>query len=303
MRPAVLIYNPAAGSGRQRALLDALGQALRAGGFATHAIATRGPGDATRLAAAAREEGAEAVFVLGGDGTVREAAAALLGGEVPLAILPGGTTNVLAHALGVPASPLAAARAHATSPVRRLDVGLCAGLPFLMMASAGFDAFVLGRLDPQLKRRLGRAGIALQGLRELARYAWPRLELTVDGAPREASFAAVANIPYYAGRYRLIPGARCDDRCLDLVTFSGDGYLDTLSFALDLARGRHLERADVTVSPIAEVVIHGPPGAHVQIDGDLCGEPVPVTIRLAEDTLPVLAPHDPDVPQMWQDGR
>ncbi|HEX2252704.1 MAG TPA: diacylglycerol kinase family protein [Thermoanaerobaculia bacterium] len=293
MRPAVLLYNPAAGRGRPRRFLAALGEALRGGGFGTHAIATEGPGDATRLAAAAAEEGAEAVFVLGGDGTVREAAAGLLGGEVPLAILPGGTTNVLARALGLPPDALSAARVHATAPVRRLDVGLCAGVPFLMMASAGFDAFVLGRLDPQLKRRLGRAGIVLQGLRELRRYAWPRLELTVDGAQREASFAAVCNIPYYAGRYQLVPGARFDDRRLDLVTFSGDGYLDTLGFALDLARGRHLRRSDVTVSPVSEVVIHGPAGAHVQIDGDLCGERVPVTLTLAEATLPVLAPLGP----------
>lgn len=294
MRPAVLIYNPAAG-GRPRARrLAALRAALGTAGWETAPAATAGPGDATRLARRAAADGAAAVFALGGDGTLREAAAGLLGSGVPLGVLPAGTTNVLARAFGLPLAPLAAARALAGAEPRPLDVGLCGETPFLMMVSAGLDAAVLARLDPRLKAALGRAGIALQGLVEWWRYPYAGLELTADGAPRRASFAAVCNIPLYAGGFALAPGARWDDRRLELVTCAAAGRLATLGFALAVVRGggRHLARSDVVCEPVAEVVLTGPPGTALQVDGDVCAEPLPVRLRLAAQPLAVLLPPD-----------
>lgn len=291
MRRALLIWNPAAGARRQRRLLDAALPELAAGGIQAEAAPTAGPGDATRLAATAAAEGADLVLAMGGDGTVREAAAGLLGTEVPLGILPGGTTNVLARALGIPVEPRAAARLAAGVRPRRVDVGRCAGQPFLMMASAGFDSFLLARLDPRLKRSFGRLGILAQGLAELTRYAWPGLDLVADGEPVAASFAAVCNIPFYGGAFALAPGACCDDGRLDLVTFRGQGWARATSFALALARGAHLDRDDVAVRPVERVVLAGPPGAEVQIDGDPCAEAtLPVEIDVDPRPLTVLAP-------------
>lgn len=308
MRSALLVFNPTAGRRRQPALLAELTRRFDAAGVAVEATGTESPGHATALARRAAAERYDAVVALGGDGTVREVAAGLMPGDgepaAPggdgdrrplLGILPAGTTNVLAHALGLPADPLAAASLAARilaagAPPRLLDVGLAAGKPFLMMASAGFDAFVLERLDPAWKARLGRAGIALAAARELVRYHYPQLELEADGEPLAASFAAVCNVPFYGGRYALAPRACCDDRRLDLVTFAGSGYRDTLAFGLALARGTHLARPDVAVRPVDRVVVRGPSGAAVQIDGDPSGAEVPVTVELARDPLPVLAP-------------
>lgn len=316
MADAILIYNPAAGRRRQAALVGRLVPALAEGGWKPEPAATAGPGDAGRLAGEAAGAGAEAVFVLGGDGTVREAAAGLLDRlrrglpAPPLGILPGGTTNVLAHALGVPPSPLAAARrlhrpgaaseaAGAEPPaaagggtaVRRLDVGLCGTTPFLMMVSGGLDAHLLGRLDPALKARWGRAGIFAQGLTEWWRYRYPALAVSADGGPPvAAAFAAVCNIPYYGGRFALAPAARWDDRRLDLVLQPAAGRLPTLRFALALAGGGDLARAGIGAAPVGEAVIDGPEGACLQVDGDLCAEPLPARVRLAAETLPVLVP-------------
>jgi len=333
VRRTLVVYNPTAGRRRQAALLAELVPRLEAGGVSVEPVATESPGHGTAIARRAAAEGYDAVLVLGGDGTVREVAAGLMRedgpGAVPrppaarepspaaaarrpgpgerpprpdfaasvplLGILPAGTTNVLAHALGLPADPRAAADLAARllaegAPPRRLDVGLAAGKPFLMMASAGFDAFVLERLDPRWKARLGRVGIVLTAARELVRYHYPELEIEADGEPVAAGFAAVCNVPYYGGPYALAPRACCDDRRLDLVTFAGSGYADTLAFGLALARGTHLARADVAVRPVDRVVVRGPSGAAVQIDGDPCGAEVPVTIELAPDPLAVLAP-------------
>jgi diacylglycerol kinase family enzyme len=212
-----------------------------------------------------------------------------------LGILPAGTTNVLAYALGLPPDPRAAASLVSRllaegAPPRQLDVGLAAGRPVLMMASAGFDAFVLRQLDPRWKAGLGKAGIALTALRELRRYASPELELEADGEPLVASFAAVCNVPFYGGPYALAPLACCDDRRLDLVTFAGSGVADTLAFGIALARGAHLDRLDVAVRRVDRVVIRGPSGAAAQIDGDPSADEVPIAIELAPSPLQVLAP-------------
>lgn len=295
MRNAALIYNPRAGRQRQARVLDGIVAALRQGGCAAEPVPTRYPGDATTLA---REltagDGAsrvEAVFAFGGDGTVREVAAGLLGSGVPLGILPGGTVNLLAAALGLPRDPVAAAAVLAAAPARPMDVGLAGASPFLMMVSAGLDASVLAAVDPRLKLHFGQGAVLAHAFVEWWRYGYPPLEVTADGERLEGvTFAAVANIPYYAGAFRLAPGARLDDRRLDLVLFRGAGRVATVLFALDLLRDAHVRRRDVLIRPVEEVVFAGPAGTAAQVDGDLCRETVPLTVRLAPETIPVLCP-------------
>jgi diacylglycerol kinase (ATP) len=290
MRRAALIYNPRSGRQRHARVLEAILAALRRGGFAVEPVPTVFAGQATELARELAGE-AEAVFAFGGDGTIREAACGLLGTPSALGILPGGTTNVLARALGLPADPLAAAGVMGTLPARPLDVGLAGDHPFLMMVSAGLDASVLASLDERLKWRFGKGAIVYQGLREWWRYAYPQLEISADGERLSAGFAAVANIPLYGGAFRLAPEARSDDGWLDLVLFRGTGRAAMLSFALDLARSVHLRRRDVEVRRVREVRFEGPAGAPAQVDGDVCQERLPLAVRLATEKLLILAPE------------
>jgi YegS/Rv2252/BmrU family lipid kinase len=289
LRRAALIYNPRSGRQRHGQVLDALLATLRGAEFAVEPIATAFPGQATELARE-RSRQVEAVFAFGGDGTAREVAAGLLGGTAALGILPGGTANVLAKALGIPPDPLAAASLLARLPARPFDVGLAGGSPFLMMVSAGLDAALLAALDTRLKWRFGRAALAWQGLREWWRYPYPPLEVIADGERLDASFACVSNIPYYAGRFRLAPDAQPDDGWLELVLFRGSGRAATLSFVRDLLLSTHVRRRDVEIRRVREVLLGGPAGAHAQVDGDLCEERLPLAIRLSPEKLSVLAP-------------
>lgn len=296
MTRSVLIYNPTAGRQRHAELLDPILAALRKGGLDVEPVPTGGPGQATVLARERAEAGAECVIAFGGDGTVREVAAGLLASpdtDAALGILPGGTVNLLGLSLGLPRDPLAAAKLLPRLRPQAIDVGLVNEAPFLMMISAGLDSSVLAALDTRLKWRFGKGAILWQGLREWWRYPYPRFQILADGEPFEASFVAVSNIPYYGGAYALAPGARPHDGRLDLVLFRGGGRLETIGFATDLLRGAHVRRADVTVRHVQEVVFESPSGAIAQIDGDVCEERLPLTVRIAPRPLRVMAPEIP----------
>ena len=291
MRRAILIFNPRSGRQRHAQALDAILAALRAGGFEVEPTPTARPGHATELA---REKGreVEVVFAFGGDGTMREAAAGLMGSPAALGLIPGGTANVLGLALGLPREPVAAAGFLTGLRPRPFDVGLAGESPFLMLVSAGLDATVVEALDIRTKWRFGRAAFVAQGVREWWRYGYPALGLVADGERMEATFAAVANIPFYGGGFRLAPGARSDDGCLDLVLFRGTGRAAALSFTWDLIRSTHVRRRDVTVKRVREVLFEGPAGAPAQVDGDLCPERLPLAVRLSPERLSVLAPEE-----------
>jgi diacylglycerol kinase (ATP) len=291
LRQAALIYNPRSGRQRHGVVLGALVAVLRAGGFAVEPVPTGSAGDATRLARELAAGGrVDTVFSFGGDGTAREVAAGLLGSSVALGFLPGGTANLLAIALGLPRDPVGAAAALCRGAVRPFDVGLAGGSPFLMMVSAGLDAHVLSRLETRHKWRFGKGAIALQGLADWWGYGYPAVELTVDGEPLAATFAAVCNIPFYGGAFRLAPGALTDDGRLELVAFQGRGRAATLGFAADLLRAAHVNRPDVVYRPAGEVLFSAPDGAAVQVDGDVCAERLPLQVRLAPERLLMLTP-------------
>ncbi len=293
MTRAALIYNPTAGRQRHAQVLEPILESLRKGGLDVEPVPTGGPGQATGLARDRAAAGAECVIAFGGDGTVREVAAGLLDTDAALGILPGGTVNLLGLSLGLPRDPLEAAKILPRLRPQPLDVGLVNEAPFLMMISAGLDSSVLAALDTRLKWRFGKAAIVWQGLQEWWRYPYPRFQILADGEPFDASFVAVSNIPHYGGAYALAPGARPYDGRLDLVLFRGGGRLETIAFAADLLRGVHVRRPDVVVRHVREVVFESPAGAIAQIDGDVCEERLPVTVRIAPRPLRVMAPEIP----------
>ncbi len=98
-----------------------------------------------------------------------------------LGALPGGTTNVVALALGLPADPVEAARRLATAEPRPFDLGRAGDDDFLMQLSGGLDARVMASVDPRLKRRLGKGAVAWAGVREWWRYRFPAFALEIDG--------------------------------------------------------------------------------------------------------------------------
>ena len=289
MRRAALLFNPRAGR-RRGAGLEAIRAELEKSGFDLDFQATEGPAHCRALARRAVAERLDALFVLGGDGTLRIAASALAGSAVALGALPGGTTNVIALALGLGGDPVAAARRLALAEPRPFDLGRAGDDDFLMQLSGGLDARVMASVDPRLKRRLGQGAVAWAGVREWWRYRFPAFGLEIDGRATEATGFVVANLAEYAGRYRIVPGARSDDRRLDLLLFRGRRRRDALGFALDLARGRHLARADVELLAFERLRLTAPWPLLLQYDGDPFEAAPPLDVGLAPERILLLAP-------------
>jgi diacylglycerol kinase family enzyme len=292
LRPALLIWNPASGGGRRfGGRVGEIRALLAAAGFEVALAPTTEPGHATALAAdACRGGGCEVVFGLGGDGTLREIATALLGTGVPLAILPGGTTNVLALQLGVPAHPIEAAALYREHSLRELDVGVAAGIPFLMMVTVGIDAEILRRASQRAKRRFGRLAVAAQALAALKAYGSPAHTLVTGERRAAGSFVVASNIRYYGGPFEITPRADPLDGRLDFAVFSGRGPLAILELALDVLTGTHLSRADFTTWSGTEARIEGDGEVWLQIDGDPMRLALPIEIALAPQRLQILLP-------------
>ncbi len=286
---ASLIYNPNAGRRRHAETLEALRAALGT----TYELAitpTQAPKEAISLAREAALKGESAVFAWGGDGTVREVVEGILGTPVILGVLPGGTFNVVALALGLPKDPVKAAAALATATPGYRDVGLIESTPFLMQATAGLDGFIMSELRPDMKARFGFAGVAVDGLRAFSKYRFRPFEVEVDGEVHEVTGAAFVNMSEYAGRYQYVPGGRWDDGKASALLYTGTTHLSALLFAISLGLGRHHLRRDVKIKEAAHMTIRKGPWIHLQTDGDPWLGALPATCRLAKEQIQILIP-------------
>lgn len=168
----LLVVNASASSVTARARV-VIQRALAADHDVTVAETSR-RGHATRLAQGAASDGVDVVVVLGGDGTLNEAANGLAGTETALAVLPGGSTNVFARAIGSARKVGPAVqqlRAALDRRPRRIGLGLVNDRYFLFNLGMGFDAAVVREVEkrPQLKRSIGQAAFVLRRLRHLVR--------------------------------------------------------------------------------------------------------------------------------------
>jgi diacylglycerol kinase (ATP) len=256
---------------------------------------TRAPGHAVELARQAVAEGADAVLAVGGDGTVNEVARGLLGTRVALGIVPVGSGNGLARAMGIPRKPGLALAALETAAPRAIDVGFLNGRPFLNVAGAGFDAAVGHAFHERGKQggRRGLFGYVQLSLRELLAYRAPRVELELPDGVRHQLRPFVltfANGPQYGSGAVINPGARLDDGVLEVVVFEDGSRLATLAAAPllflggaeRLSRYRRLTAARVIVTATTPLPLH--------VDGDPMPSAERVLVELQPRSLFVLAP-------------
>src|SRR5712692_8687651 len=192
LRNALLIHNPNAGNGGRgrRRTLDAARRIFALGGIEAELAETTSPGDATQIARRAAAEGRHLVIACGGDGTLNEIvnglAAQKNGHRVPLALLPGGTANILAKELDLPWDIPSAAEKLVRGTVKEIALGLATPLEqpekkkyFLSVGGAGPDGMIVYGIDLDLKARLGILAYWWQGVREVFRYTFPHFRVVI----------------------------------------------------------------------------------------------------------------------------
>jgi len=267
-----VIANPGAGVAGTPLVEEVLRLLQAAGATLT---STR-PADSAAARQAAREAmavgGYDAVVAAGGDGTIRQVAAGLQGGDTALGIVPAGTGNVLAHEIGLAPTPGEVARMLLEGPVAKVACARANGEPFLLMVGAGFDARVLSTLDQRLKSRVGKLAYAGPLLGALIRPI-DALSVAVDGRPHAASWVVVANARHYGGRFVLAPRTGILERGLEAILFKARSRAALAGQLLSLAAGRLGPRAargeDVEILPCSHVSVSAHYPVPTQIDGDL----------------------------------
>jgi YegS/Rv2252/BmrU family lipid kinase len=289
VRHAILIYNPIAGTRKRASLIADIVAALEPHGVEVEPVPTTGPGAAAGIAREVAANGrVDTVLALGGDGTIREVAKGLMGSPVAMGPLPGGTTNVVCRALGLPLNPVKAAVALAGARTIEADVGLCNDEPFLLLTSLGIDAAIMGEASTRLKNLFGRLGGRRTIKKTWLTYDYAEVSYTADGRSGTATFLAVCNIAHYAGDYLLAPQAHFTDHRLHLVTFTGAGPLATARFVTRLVFGRHGSMREVEIRPVELVTVPGPLPSPLQLDGDAIPHEGPLSVRLSPERVMLL---------------
>ncbi len=304
MQAADLIYNPNAGRFPSGILAERAADVLRANGWNIRLIKTQDAEHVTQLARRAANEGKEALFVVGGDGTINLAVRGLAGSATALGVLPGGTANVLAQELGLPGLTWTrwmaleeSARRLAGATPREVDIGNCGETPFLMWAGVGLDAFAIHHIEPRPRGEKLFANVAYAASTAWQASLWHGINLKVTSDNLQISghylLALISNIHLYAGGLAQIsPYALLDDGTMDLWLFEGDTLGDTIQMAWDLYAGRHVDSDRVRNVPFKHLVLESDSILYVQVDA----EPLPcnahsIEIHVISRGLRLLVPY------------
>jgi diacylglycerol kinase (ATP) len=298
VRDAVLIVNPLAGRGRALRQLDGARRILSSAGMETELQQTTGPGEAVSLARRAAEQIRQLVIVCGGDGTVNEAVNGLVGCQVPLAVLPAGTANVLAKELAIPWNLPGAARWLVGAKFRRIALGLAipepsSGAPryFMSVAGAGADAALVASVDPKLKNRAGILAYWHEGFRQLSRYDFPWFRVKASERTLDATLVVVGRTKHYGGPFRITTEAGLLQPEFELAvvtTASPARYVSYLPliWAGQLRRARHVK---FLKSAYFECEALDSRPIFLQVDGEPHGR-LPAQFRIVPDALTLAMP-------------
>jgi diacylglycerol kinase (ATP) len=295
---ALVITNPAAARTAPLAV-TAIMSTLKQAGWDAEVLATGGPGDARRLAEYGVAQGVDVVAVFGGDGTTMQAAAGLVGTDIALGVIPGGTGNLLAGNLRIPASPIRAAKALVSAQRKSFDLGRMdrpGGAQYFAVAcGAGYDARVMAGTLSEHKRRWGMAAYAATTLRLISQIRSTLHVITIDGVEYEADAAMVlvANcgevIPPFV---RLGRGIAPDDGLLDVVVVRANNFSQSVRAVWDMLRivpGALGEGGYVAYARGREVRVETDPVQPVQLDGEPGGE-TPFTASVIPGAIQILIP-------------
>jgi YegS/Rv2252/BmrU family lipid kinase len=288
-----IIFNPASGNadpGTRRGKLEELAQAA---GLTCDLTETDREKGAAPLAQEAVNDGMERVLVSGGDGSMAEAAGALAGTDSALAVIPGGTGNLLAVNLGLPTDPKEAMDLALNGEAKPTDVGRANGQVFLIMAGMGADARMIREADREMKNRLGPLAYFLTAFRNLGRTR-VTYRVTIDGRRfrRRAHTVLVANLGRVTGGVELVPNTGPDNGMLEVAILRARGFWGLAQVAVNAMLGRTRSDNLFEIHHGREVLIRTARPQPVQLDGNDAGATTRLEVHVEPGALRVVRPAE-----------
>jgi YegS/Rv2252/BmrU family lipid kinase len=265
-----VVFNPATGGGHTSGRKRDTQQALEAAGLDVLWLETTPEDPGQGLTAKAVAEGVDLVMAQGGDGTVMACVTGLAGTDVPLAVLPAGTGNLLATNFDIPADLEAAVDVAFHGDRVRLDVAATDDDRFVVMGGIGFDAAMLRDANPKLKEHLGAVAYVLSGFKHLRRRA-TRFRLRLDDRPpleRTGQGVLVGNLGRLQGGLPVMPDARADDGLLDVAVLQTRTVADWLALAVRVLLRRRRKDPQLETFQARRVEVHCDRPQPVERDGD-----------------------------------
>jgi len=286
-----VIYNPAAGGGRE-ALLYRLVAELERLGATVCQYHTKGPHDATDYLKGLADQG-DCVVAVGGDGTTNEVLNGLAAG-VALGVFATGTANVLAKELELPKKPEQAAQVVVQGKSVSVTPARLNGRRFLMMCGVGYDAWVVNGVNLGIKERFGKLAYVQSMLGQIGRYGQSHYRVEVDGRPLDCFSAIITNGRHYGGSFVLSREANILRPQVQVLLFQKQGVRFLLRCLIALLFGR-MERVDGVASLRAQRVHIRCENQNepIQADGDPAGSlPAEIEVESAPVRMRVPALFD-----------
>ena len=303
---ALLIHNPNAGNGGngRRRLLDQARRFLATNGMQVELAETTSPGHATEIAQQAVRDHRQLVIACGGDGTLNEVVNGLAnysnGHRVPLALLPGGTANILAKELDLPWDIPRAAKRLVGGNVREIALGLATPLEqperkryFLSVSGAGPDGMIVYSVDLGLKARVGILAYWWQGAREVLRYKFPLFRVRVGESQIDASLVVVGRTKNYGGPFKITDQADLFEDQFEVMALTTQSGLRYLSYLPPLWLGKLRKEENVHFWKAASLIcepLNGTP-VYAQIDGEPLAR-LPIEFSIVPRALKLLVPRN-----------
>lgn len=275
---ARLILNPTAGTDTAAAHADAISRRLRTRYGTVEIVFTMAVGDASRAAEQAVRDGCTHLFVGGGDGTLNEAinGVALMEGaleQMTFGVVPLGTGNDFATALGLPVDVDEALTVLLEMNARPVDLGVVNGRLFANISGGGFFAEVSDSVTPQMKSVAGRLAYLIGGTQVLLDFT--PLRATVDADEGRTTFEttlyafAVCNSRTFGGGNLIAPHAIVDDGLLDVCVIDAMSTIDFVTLLRAVSRGTHVADPRVRYIRAASVTLIFDAPVSINTDGEV----------------------------------
>ncbi len=290
-----ILYNPVAGRGKAKATVNAVVDEARRHFRDVELLATEAPGDGVRLGRSAAERGVERVIVVGGDGTVHEAANGILAAKLArlpsLTVVPEGTGNDFAKLVGTDGlGPREAIVGIVKGQIAHFDVGEAWGEYFVNTLGIGLDAEVASQLR-SVKHFRGTLAYGMALVAALRIYQDLELEIEV-GQERFTGkwlMVAVGIGAVEGGGFHLMPGARPDDGFFDVCAIRPVPMLKLLALVPTVMAGQHHRFRECWMGRTEKITFRAPTAIALHADGELrCPGATELAITLHPGRLNVI---------------